>query len=73
MNKKLIQLYKQSLAGREIWARRWEQCQLYTMPMRDDDTAKLFDATAGDAVDALAANMFSLLTPPESLWISLTR
>lgn len=71
MNKKLLQLYKQSVAGRDVWTRRWAQCQRYTMPASDDDTATLFDATAGDAVDLLAANMFSLLTPPESLWLSL--
>ena len=37
----------------------------------DDDVATLFDATAADAVDNLAASIYSLLTPPESLWISL--
>ncbi|MCL1902706.1 MAG: portal protein, partial [Alphaproteobacteria bacterium] len=43
------------------------------MPATDEDNARLYDATASDAVDMLAANMFSLLTPPESLWLSLTR
>ena len=73
MKEKLISLYKQSLAGRDIWARRWAQCQRYTMPINDESAATLFDATAGDAVDMLAANMFSLLTPPESQWLSLSR
>ncbi|MCL2538476.1 MAG: portal protein [Alphaproteobacteria bacterium] len=73
MTEKIISLYKQSLAGRDAWTRRWAQCQRYTMPANDDDTSLLFDATAGDAVDLLAANMFSLLTPPESGWISLSR
>ncbi|MDR1360709.1 MAG: head-tail connector protein, partial [Rickettsiales bacterium] len=53
--------------------RRWAECARYTIPATDDDNARLFDATAGDAVDMLSANMFSLLTPPESLWISLAR
>ena len=35
------------------------------------NAATLFDATAADAVDNLAASIYSLLTPPESLWISL--
>jgi len=73
MNAKILQLYKQSLLGRDSVARRWTQCQRYTMPATEDETAQLFDATAGDAVDMLAANMFSLLTPPESLWVSLAR
>ena len=70
---KLLQLYKQSAEGRDVWTRRWAQCARYTMPANDDDSATLFDATAGDAADMLAANMFSLLTPPESMWLSLSR
>ncbi|MCL1785556.1 MAG: portal protein [Alphaproteobacteria bacterium] len=73
MNTKLLSLYKQSMAGRDAFARRWADCRRYTIPTPDDQTAALFDSTAGDAVDMLAANMFSLLTPPESLWISLAR
>ena len=73
MNPKIHQLYKQSLHGRDGMTRRWDECVRYTMPATADDNAKLFDATAGDAVDMLAANMFSLLTPPESMWVSLTR
>ena len=30
-----------------------------------------FDEPAADAVDNLAASIYSLLTPPESLWVSL--
>lgn len=73
MNKNLQNTYKQSLRMRDEWMRRWDDCVRYTMPKSDDDNATLFDATAGDAVDMLAANMFSLLTPPESLWLSLAR
>jgi len=73
MNSKLLSLYKQSLEGRDKVARRWIACQRYTLPAAEDEVAALFDSTAGDAVDMLAANMFSLLTPPESLWISLAR
>ena len=35
--------------------------------------ATLFDGTAADAVDNLAASIYTLLTPPESLWINLIR
>jgi hypothetical protein len=70
---KLLQLYKKALDARGPWLTRWESARRYTMPTDDADAATLFDATAGDAVDNLAANMYSLLTPPESLWLNLVR
>lgn len=73
MNNKLLQLYKQALDNRAHWLNRWEQCQRFTLPRADDESATLFDATAGDAAENLAANMYSLLTPPESLWMNLVR
>lgn len=72
-NKKLLQLYKQALDERNIWLSRWDSARRYTMPVNDSDNANLFDATAADAVDNLAANIYSLLTPPESMWINLVR
>ena len=68
-----MQLYKRALAEREIWLSRWKSAMRYTIPTDDADVATLFDATAADAVDNLAASMYSLLTPPESLWINLVR
>jgi hypothetical protein len=73
MTEKILQLYKQALDAREPWARRWDACQRYTLPAADDESATLFDATAGDAVENLAASIYSLLTPPESLWLNLVR
>ena len=73
MQKNLMQLYKRALAEREIWLSRWKSAMRYTIPTDDADVATLFDATAADAVDNLAASMYSLLTPPESLWINLVR
>lgn len=73
MSKKLYELYKSAMDGRAGWASRWEQCRRFAMPASDSDNADLFDSTAGDAADALAANIFSLLTPPESQWIELVR
>ncbi len=69
--KNLQQTYQRALARRAPWINRWDSAQKYTMPTADDDAAMLFDATAGDAVDNLAASMYSLLTPPESLWLNL--
>lgn len=69
--KKLLQMYKTALELRSPWVNRWDDCTRYTMPMTDDDNATLYDATAADAADNLAASMYSLLTPPESLWLNL--
>ena len=73
MQKNLMQLYKRALDEREVWLSRWKTAMRYTIPTDDIDVATLFDATASDAVDNLAASMYSLLTPPESLWINLVR
>ena len=73
MQKNLMQLYKRALDEREIWLPRWKDAMRYTIPTDDTESATLFDATAADAVDNLAASMYSLLTPPESLWINLVR
>lgn len=67
----LQQMYAHACALREPWVRRWRDARRYTMPSSDDDIATLFDATAADAADNLAACLYSLLTPPESLWINL--
>lgn len=67
----LQQMYARALALREPWIRRWTDARRYTMPSTDSDMATLFDATASDAADNLAACMYSLLTPPESLWLTL--
>ncbi|MBR5904093.1 MAG: head-tail connector protein [Alphaproteobacteria bacterium] len=73
MQKNLMQLYKRALNEREIWLSRWKSAMRYTIPSDDSDLSTLFDATASDAVDNLSASMYSLLTPPESLWINLVR
>ncbi|MDR1071394.1 MAG: head-tail connector protein, partial [Rickettsiales bacterium] len=73
MNKKLLELYKSAIDARSAWVGRWRQCRRYAMPETDADNAALFDSTAADAADMLAANIFSLLTPPESAWLGLAR
>lgn len=73
MQKNLMQLYKRALNEREIWLNRWKTAMRYTIPMDDTESATLFDATAADAVDNLAASMYSLLTPPESLWVNFIK
>ena len=71
MQSNLQQLYKRALDMREPWLRRWSDARKYTMPETDEDMANLFDATASDAADNLAASLYTLLTPPESLWLTL--
>lgn len=73
MNKKLLQLYKSAIDMRAPWIARWDQCRRHTIPSTDADNAALFDSTAADAADMLAANIFSLMTPPESTWLNLER
>ncbi len=67
----LQQMYIRAINMREPWIRRWADARRYTMPTTDEDLATLFDATASDAAAGLAACMYSLLTPPESLWLNL--
>lgn len=71
MQNDLEQMYRRALDARTPWIARWDAAMRYTMPTNDTDAATLFDATAADAVDNLAASIYSLMTPPESLWISL--
>lgn len=71
MQTNLEQMYRRALDMRAPWLTRWDSALRYTMPTADDDAATLFDATAADAADNLAASIYSLLTPPESLWVSL--
>jgi hypothetical protein len=73
MQNNLLQLYKRAIGLREPWVNRWDDARRYTMPTSDNDLATLYDATASDAVDNLAASMYTLLTPPESMWLQLVR
>ncbi len=66
-------MYRRALDMRAPWLNRWDSARKYTLPTANDDMAMLFDATASDAVDNLAASMYTLLTPPESLWLNLVR
>ncbi|MDW2958333.1 MAG: portal protein [Alphaproteobacteria bacterium] len=71
MQNNLQNMYKRALDIRSPWLKRWDDARRYTMPTADDDNATLFDATASDASDNLAASIYTLLTPPESMWLSL--
>lgn len=69
--KQLQQMYRRAIDARSPWINRWDTARRYTIPSSDEDMAMLFDSTAADAVDNLAASLYSLITPPESLWMDL--
>lgn len=71
MQNKLQNLYKRALDMRTPWLSRWDAARRYAMPSSDEDIATLFDSTAMDASDNLAASIYTLLTPPESMWLQL--
>lgn len=68
---KLQRMYRRAVELQTPWATRWDSARRYTMPSDDADAATLFDGTAADAADNLAASIYTLLTPPESLWLTL--
>ena len=71
MQQNLQTLYKRALDMRSAWQNRWDDARRYTIPASDSDLATLYDSTASDAVDNLAASIYTLLTPPESMWLDL--
>jgi len=73
--------YRRAKARRGSWENLWCQCYEFALPRRDGvlsvtapgtrKTDRLFDATAADAVDQLAASLVAQLTPPWSRWFGL--
>jgi hypothetical protein len=62
---------------RQNWESQWQECLDYTLPQRNSLNGvasrnnRLFDGTAGDAVDQLASSLLSQLTPTWSSWIAV--
>jgi len=74
----VVQSYRRAKDRRRIWEAHWRECYEFALPLRSDMTGngaktgdKLFDGTAPDAVDQLAASMLSNLTPPWARWVGL--
>ena len=66
-------------ARRDLLESTWRECYEYALPQSEglfsglsSTTNKLFDGTAPDSVDQLAASMLSELMPPWSKWFDLT-
>ncbi|MCK5777850.1 MAG: head-tail connector protein [Rhodospirillales bacterium] len=75
---KLTERYRRAKERRSPWAGQWRECYEHALPQREaaiTDTApgakkgtRLYDGTATDAVDQLAASLLSELTPPWDQW-----
>lgn len=74
----LIQRYETAKGRRQSWETHWQDCYDYALPQRGGFTRfnqpgssrvqTLYDGTAMDAVDQLAASLLGNLTPPWSQW-----
>ena len=75
---KIIARYESAKSKRTNWESHWEECYDYALPQRSDISnfglsgaarvKDLYDATAMDAVDQLAASLLGHLTPPWTPW-----
>ena len=73
--------FRQARTRRKTWEPLWTQCFDFALPQHDGALSegapgqgrvdRLFDATAADAVDQLAASLMAELTPPWSRWFGL--
>ncbi|MHA1549941.1 MAG: portal protein [Alphaproteobacteria bacterium] len=78
MNKEtLIRQFEKSQITRQTWESVWQECYAYALPDRgltkpmDKTSPNLYDSTASDGVDQLAANLLAEMTPPWGDWFSL--
>lgn len=78
--KNVIERYRNAKERRGVWENHWQECYDFALPQRDGairqtqpgekKTDKLFDGTAPDAVDQLAASLLAQLTPPWARWFA---
>ena len=79
----LRERFRKAKASRSAWETRWRDCFDYTLPLSSELHGRgnaqnqpgrrsdaLFDGTAADAVDQLAASLLAQLTPPWSRWFA---
>ena len=76
--KNLFSRFQKARERRETWEPVWQECYEYALPQRESAFSKnqtpvthLFDGTAPDSVDQLAALMLSEVTPPWLRWFNL--
>jgi len=79
--RKIFERYKRVYEKRQTWENLWQECYDYALPQRGGFTSPniagsartndIYDATAMDAADQLAASMLGNLTPSWSQWFGL--
>ena len=79
--KDILRRYTEARERRSHWEEHWRECYAYALPQRESAVAistpgakrtdKLFDGTAPDAVEQLAASLLAELTPPWARWFGL--
>ena len=77
----VLRRYNAARKHRQPWENLWQECYDYALPQRGDfmgqsregarQNGRIFDATALDAADQLAASMLGNLTPTWSQWFGL--
>lgn len=75
---KLVERYRRAKERRTPWEGHWRECFEFSLPHREaaivagqpgeKKGTRLFDGTAPDAVDQLAASLLAEVTPPWSRW-----
>ncbi|QQG36024.1 MAG: head-tail connector protein [Micavibrio aeruginosavorus] len=73
----LIARYERARQRRRVWESLWQESYEYALPQRNSFAGsaagqnrmeKIYDGTALDAVDSLAASLLGHLTPPWTQW-----
>jgi hypothetical protein len=79
----LLADYSQALQARQGWESLWQECYDYALMMRRENNTsspatrmrslanKIYDSTAADAVEQLAAMLLAQLTPMGADWVRL--
>ncbi len=65
----LLADYRRAEARRRPWEALWRDCAAHALPYGADGTARIYDATAADAAEQLAASLLAELTPPFERWV----
>lgn len=75
---RILERYERAKSRRSNWESQWQDCYDYALPQRGNFTrtpiagekrsTDLYDGTAMDAVDQLAASLLGNLTPPWTQW-----
>lgn len=72
--------YQKALGNRRNWLAHWQECYEFALPQRNGAATqtnggkrldRVFDATAPDAVEQLAASLMAEITPPAGGWFDL--